>query len=545
VSESPTLLYLEADDEITAVVRRVRAADPGRVIVVAPGRSRATSSAVALRLLARAADADGRDLAIVGDALTRSLAAEASIEAHASVDEARRGDAAPAPATSDASHATIHVVRGPATEESAPTLAAVRVTAPAADDATLPVPVVLPEAKPRATRRPARVASGRRLPIALLGAIAVLVVGAMAVGATVLPAATITIVPRTEMIEPVADSIVVDDPQRIAGTAEATAAVTATGSYEINEAATGAVVFFNFNFFDVEVPAGSLVATGSEAGDQAFATAEAVVVPAGSFDPVFGGITAGETPPVAVTAAATGEGGNVAAGAIDTVLDPGLAGQLRGFPTIDEPLVTNPAAMTGGVAASGVEITQQDVDAAVAQLHDALRQQVDDVLAETGDAPYADAGEPAAPQITGVDGLVGTRDPEAAEISGTLSYDRLVADPAAVEAAAIERFSSDPSTVPEGWQLLDGATTVEIGEARRSGEAEMTVDVSVTGRAAPMIDAADVVARVTGLSAEAAEAALADLGAASVDLWPGWVGTVPGMTWRIEVRVAEPETPEP
>jgi hypothetical protein len=545
VSESPTLLYLEADDEITAVVRRVRAADAGRVIVVAPGRSRATSSAVALRLLARAAEADEREIAVVGDALTRSLAAEASIEAYATVDEARRGDPAPPPAASDAAHATIHVVRGPATEDSAPTLAAVTVAATAADDVTRPVPVVGPAAKPRAARLPARVASGRRLPMALLGAIALLVVGTIMVGATLLPAATITIAPRSETIEPVADSIVVDEPQRIAGTAEATATVTATGSYEVNDAATGAVVFFNFNFFDVEVPAGSLVATGSESGDQAFATAEAIVVPAGSFDPILGGITAGETPPVAVTAAATGEGGNVAAGTIDTVLDPGLAGQLRGFPTIDEPLVTNPAAMTGGVAASGVEIIQQDVDAALAQLHDALQQQVDDALAETGDALYADAGEPPAPQITGDDELVGTRDPEAAEISGTLAYDRLVADPAAVEAAAIERFSSDPAHVPEGWQLLDGATTVEIGEAQRSGEAEMTVDVSVTGRAAPMIDADGVVARITGLTPEEVEVELADIGAVSVDLWPGWVGTVPGMEWRIKVLVADQEALEP
>ena len=51
----PQLLYLEPDDEITSVIRRLRGADVGRVVLVAPGRSRATSSVVALRLLARAA----------------------------------------------------------------------------------------------------------------------------------------------------------------------------------------------------------------------------------------------------------------------------------------------------------------------------------------------------------------------------------------------------------------------------------------------------------------------------------------------------------
>ena len=83
MSESPAVVYLEADDEITSVVRRVRATDAERVIVVAPGRSRATSSAVALRLLARAGEEAGRDVALVGDALTRSLAAEAGLTAYA------------------------------------------------------------------------------------------------------------------------------------------------------------------------------------------------------------------------------------------------------------------------------------------------------------------------------------------------------------------------------------------------------------------------------------------------------------------------------
>ena len=119
MSYAPTLLYLEADDEITAVVRRVRAADPGRVIVVAPGRSRATSSAVALRLLAR----EERDIAIVGDALTRSLAAEAGLASYANVDDARRASPGERPSV-EPRHAAIHVVRGTA-DDTPPAMAAV------------------------------------------------------------------------------------------------------------------------------------------------------------------------------------------------------------------------------------------------------------------------------------------------------------------------------------------------------------------------------------------------------------------------------------
>ena len=94
MSETPAVVYLEADDEITSVVRRVRSAEAERVIVVVPGRSRATSSAVALRLLARAGEEEGREVAVVGDALTRSLATEAGLAAYATLDDARRAEPA-------------------------------------------------------------------------------------------------------------------------------------------------------------------------------------------------------------------------------------------------------------------------------------------------------------------------------------------------------------------------------------------------------------------------------------------------------------------
>ena len=134
------LIYLEADDEITSVVRRVRETDASRIVVVAPGRSRATSSVVALRLLGRAAESDGRAVVVVGDALTRSLASDAGIAAFASVDEARRADAAtvePAPAQ----QSTIRIVRGPVDDD---TVSGVAVVAAAAsmDQDTRAVPVV-------------------------------------------------------------------------------------------------------------------------------------------------------------------------------------------------------------------------------------------------------------------------------------------------------------------------------------------------------------------------------------------------------------------
>ncbi len=539
MSTEPTLIYLETDDEITTVVRRMRAADPGRIVIVAPGRSRATSSTVALRLLARAAEEDGRSVSIVGDALTRSLAAEAGLAAYGSVADARRADPAEPPAPAEARRAAIHVVRGPAPDDTAPTLTAVAAATRDAD--TVTVPVARPRPAPPSPRRrpPTRPSTRRRPPLAaaIAAGLAILVAWG-AIAALVLPAAAITIAPRSEAISPFEDTVSIAEATPLRGEVEARATVTATEPFDVNAPATGRVTFFNFNFFDVVVPAETLVATGQEEGDQAFATLEAITVPAGEFDPFQGGITAGEAS-VDVTAAAPGPGGNVEAGAIDTVLDPNLAGQLRGFPSITEPLVTNIDPTTGGATDTGVEFSQEDVDAAVAALRDDLQAMAAEATAEAEGMLVAAAAEPSEAVIEGLDDLVGRRDAESVEITGTLAYDLLYADPALVEEEAMQLLAEDGSAVPEGWELVAASLAVELGEVRREGDS-LLVDVEISGERTPVIDRGAVLERVAGLSEEAAIAALGELGTATVDLWPVWVGTVPDNDWRIELEIVDP-----
>lgn len=546
MSDAPTVLYLESDDEVTSVVRRLRAADPGPVLVVAPGRSRATSSVVALRLLARAADADSRSLTVVGDALTRSLAAEAGVPAFGNLDEARHSDASALPPP-DPHRATIHVVRGPATDDTAPTLAAASVVAaatvaapkevapiPGDAEITRPVAVVRPRPEPAPAAASTR---SRALPAALLGAIALLIAGAVVAGAAFLPAATITIAPDAETVAPRPYSVVVDELSRQEGTATAAADVTATGTYQVLEPATGSVVFLNWTAFPVEVGAESLVA----AGEQAFATTETVIVPPGDLTSE-GTIQAGEAS-VSVVAAAPGPAANVAAGAIDTVLDRSTAARLRGFPSNPERLVTNPEATAGGVDTSGPEIIQADVDAAVEALRGELAQAVEAAVADIPDGITVVA-EPVEPTIEGVDDLVGTRDQETAEIQGSQPWAADVADPEQVAAEAESAFLADPAAVPDGTEVLPGSATVTVGEATIDGD-EMRVDTTVSARAAPIVDAEAVRERVAGATADEAEAELADIGQASVELWPGWVATVPTMDARVEVVVVDPEAAAP
>ena len=157
MSDTPTLIYLEADDEVTTVVRRLRQVEGERVVLVAPGRSRATSSVVALRLLARVGEEAGVTIAVAGDALTRSLAAEAGLDTYASVEDARNARPA-APAEAPTRQASIHVVRGEAASDETAPVPLSAVVAPAAaapiEEATQQRPVAVGAVGAHARSRP-------------------------------------------------------------------------------------------------------------------------------------------------------------------------------------------------------------------------------------------------------------------------------------------------------------------------------------------------------------------------------------------------------
>jgi hypothetical protein len=537
VIDEPTLVYLEADDEITAVVRRVRAADAARVVVVAPGRARATSSAVALRLLARVGGEEGRQVVVVGDALTRSLAVEAGLPAFGTVDEARDASLdAPVPVAEEPRHAAIHVVRGAATDDTVatPVVEAAAQPRPGAMDETRAVPVrrPAPPAPAGRTRTPAR-SRRRSLGLAaVLGLVGALLVAGIVAGATLLPTATVTIVPRSVPVNATYE-LIVADPDRESGTVEARAAIVASGSYEVLEPGGGTVTFRNFNIGTVEVPAGTLVA----AGEQAFETTETVAVPSGSLTSS-GTIAAGEGS-APVLAAAPGPGGNVEAGAIDTVLSRNVAARLRGFPQNNARLVINAEPTTGGVDASGPEITEADVDAAVVALRAELRRLADAASPDPGGGRLAVETDPEEPAIEVPEDLVGTRDVPETEIAGTLAWEVVVVDPDDLEDEAAGRLASDP-LLPEGHDLRPESVSVELGAPVLRG-GEVVVAAAVDALTTPRIERDEILARIIGRSAPEAELALADLGEADVTLWPGWVATVPELEFRVDVRVEAQE----
>ena len=247
---------------------------PDVVVLVASGRTKATTSAVALRLLAQVAADEGREIALVADPGARALAAEAGIAAFASVADANVEGAVPA-APPPAARAPIHVVRGAgepaAPDQPAAVAAAVAAAVPLASrlDETQAVPAAraapAAAAKP-STRAPQKPSTRRRsrpaarsVPRAAIAALLVLLLMAGAAFATVLPGATVTIHPDPLAVGP--ESYSVRPPVQPSDTEplQSTKSGEATGHRTRRTAATGVVTLFNYSQNTVFVPQGTLV----------------------------------------------------------------------------------------------------------------------------------------------------------------------------------------------------------------------------------------------------------------------------------------------
>jgi hypothetical protein len=529
----PQLLYLEPDDEITSVIRRLRGADAGRVVLVAPGRSRATSSVVALRLLARAAAETGRSVALVADASTRALAGEAGVAAFASVADATSPTPSPAEPMTP-TRAPIHVVRGAAAPRSQPPK-----PTPATDGLDETVAVHLPPPASDAGRsgRGRRRAAGLPLWPWLVG----LLIFALAAGAVLLPGATVRVAAATTAVGPRSYQLQLP----IAGNQSTELSVTspgsATGERIEKVAASGSVTFSNWNTVAVEVPQGTHVSVG---GTTVFSTIKRIVIQRGRLT------KQGIQPSMAsvdVLAAEPGLSGNVPAGAIDTIDDRAVRDHLRGFPENTSSLVTNPEATTGGLETTHQVIQQSDVDAVIDTIKADLATQLAAALAEHPDRVYAGPGATEVPVIDIAPDLVGTEDKASFSLTGTLAFDRAYVARLDLERAAHDALLADTAAAPSDTTIVPASIDVGIGTVTVSGD-QMSVQVSVRAVAATAIDKAAVRDRIAGMTVQEARSALRDIGEIEVDLWPPWVDRLPRLAFRISVEPALPsqgESPSP
>ncbi|HET6745568.1 MAG TPA: baseplate J/gp47 family protein, partial [Candidatus Limnocylindria bacterium] len=496
----------------------------------------ATTSAVALRLLAQVASEEGREVVLVADAAARALAAEAGIPAFASVADANAEGAVPAPAPPPAA-APIHVVRGedaPVTVDEPPT--PVLPAAPASArgmEETQAVRIPPPQtARPRpGPRDPRPRQSAAGFPLAVLAGLLALLVVAGAAAATVLPGANITIRRQSVAIGPLSYSVTPELHPSDSAPLESTIEGEASGRRTKRTAATGIVTFINYSDENVLVPAGTVVSAG---GDILFQTTQEVVVP----DSFFGFVGIADAP---VAAVEKGADSNVESDAVNRIEDRDIDRALRGGGP-DDRRVRNQNPIEGGEDVRQFVVRRQDVLEVTDAIAADLEQQLADVRAETPDRLYP-SGDPPAPEITVPEDLIGhvSEEPFTFELTGQLTDDKPYVLRADAEEAAREQFEADSDAVPEGMDLDEHSVAIELGEATLEGEI-LTVATTVTAAAVPNVDVDALRQELAGKTVAEAEALLEPIGTSTVDLWPVWVDRIPQLDWRISIDVQAAES---
>lgn len=515
------ICYLEADDEITGAVARLRAIEDSGVVLMVPYGSRIGTSRINFKLLAR--EAAGRDMTLVAvsdEPPVRALAISAGVPAYDSL------------AAAEAALASGIEPRAP-------------IEPPAI--AEPPRPPTVREAAGERLRRPSPRADrppGDRRPWLVSALVGLVLLALLAGGGAyaawyVLPTATVTLRPP----------LIADGPLVVNVTAQPEVAVidrsagliparrlelpltvdgsfAATGVQVTQTAASGTVRFLSENTAsEIRIPKGTLVATRS--GIE-FQTVAAVTVPRA----VFSTGTRGRAN-VDVVAVKAGTGGNVAKDTI-TVLPASLRDPLLS--------VRNPAATGGGSRVEQPQVSQADYDAALATLDEQLTEALAAALDDPASTPdgltlhrqTAVAG--AAEADTPADALVGSVGAEFS-LSAAATATVLAVDEAQVDALAADELRA---RLPAGRQII--GEVVAGHELVAADPTGVLYRATATARSYVAPPAEQLLEEVRGKTIAEAEAILAPYGSVEVEIWPEFVDRLPDGPGRLNLDVVAPAT---
>jgi hypothetical protein len=511
--------YLDNDDEITDAVARLRNATDEQIVFVVPTGSRIATGRINFKLLHREAAARGLSLAIASpDAQVRAMAASAGVLGLATAAEAEaaleRGDTPPEATEAGPSEPASAAAGAEEGSAGAGTAAAVGAAS----------------SRRRVSRRMVVVAGGV-LTVAVIGVVASL---------QTLPTAQVTLTPRTATIGPLPLTITalttVSEPDPETGRLPAVDVAIplsteqtyrASGREIVEARATGSVTLTSVDQpFEQSIPTGTRVST--PAGIE-FRTTEPVVMPRAAT----GGGSSQVTVPV--EAVAPGGEGNVAAGEISLV--PSLEAQ--GI------TVSNPEATAGGRYEETPVVTQEDYEAALADLQNRLVGELAARLRDPERLPedltvFTATAEPGIVEhLPPAEEVVGSRSAEFT-LAGDLAAHVLAVDERSVDALARSIVLAE---LPEGMAVLPGRLSVEAGD----GVAEdggIRFDGTASAVAYQVIDEEAVLARIAGLPVSEARAILEDIGATTVSVWPEFLGDLPSDRNRIRLDVLDPSASE-
>ena len=372
----------------------------------------------------------------------------------------------------------------------------------------------------------------------VIAGVAVLAIVVVAIaGYIYLPSAQITVTPKSEPIPPISLTVKADPD---ATTTDAQAGIvpasridvpvsvsdtfTTTGKRVEETQAKGTVTFQNLDFTASNtIAAGSIVSTQSGVRfrtDRSVTVARAKLVGLQVFP---------SEADVGVTAVKAGESGNVEPNTITVI------------PAAEDPLtlkVRNKAATSGGTHQEFPQISQTDVDDAIAKLTTELNDTFHAAVADGTGAPpnatiYPDTavlGEP----TTSVDPAKLVGQGQATFDLGLNANGTVIAvDDSPVEGIAKSRLMAN---VGSGYRLIEDSVNIQQGTATVAN-GQVSFPVTASASRVRELDPADLLALVKGKSFADAKAALAPFGAVKITPWPDWVSTVPSMDSRVSLEI--------
>ncbi|HET9082951.1 MAG TPA: baseplate J/gp47 family protein [Candidatus Limnocylindrales bacterium] len=409
------------------------------------------------------------------------------------------------------------------------------------------VPEPLPQGGSRVRPAPARERFGSRIartPVAIGLAVLALALVVGGVGAYVfLPTATAVIAPKQAEIGPIPLRITADpaatEPDAEGRTVpaitkdvpiETSDTFHVTGKRVEETPATGTVRFRNKDFTSTNtVPRGSIV--GTQNGIR-FRTDRSVTVPAAQ---LVGLQIFPASATVKVTAVDPGPEGNVQPNTILVI------------PRGEDPLtldVTNPDATRGGKRNEFPRVVKADIDAATKALDAKLASTFAEKVA---DPSLATDGTTVFPETATLGDATYTVDPatllgkevETFDLGANATGTVLAVDENAVQQVAEANIGPQ---VQEGYELVEGSSQIEPSPGVVE-DGVITFPVTITARQVLQVDPAAIEAQIRGKSLKDAKAILDTYGQSQLSVWPDWVGTIPTLDQRVDVRMAEAVQP--
>ena len=356
------IIYLEPDDDITAVIGRIKEITPQTVSLVIPRGGNIAQSVVNLKLLKREVEKIGKQVSLVtNDKISRNLSSQVGITVYSSVHEAKNAR----PVETVAVGTTVPAANqlkinrynkeddeldqkeeNLASESSAPEPVETAASEESATPVEKPIPQepdnhpisnipqhrpveqgmkggVPPQNVPVGSRFRSKNVSSRKKPLIIIASS--FVVLALASSIIFLPKADASIILKTENIADAStvtlnknlkniDQAALSVPGTlVSADEELTKEFPATGAKNAGTKATGQVVFYNYDYNDANpksIPAGTtLVASGKN-----FVTSAAVTIPISKAETIGGvtKVTPSISAKVAITASDAGEAYNLA-----------------------------------------------------------------------------------------------------------------------------------------------------------------------------------------------------------------------------------------